>query len=325
MNMTSDDAARHALLQADSVLATKGRSFHWARHLLGAEHAARATRLYRFCRHVDDLADEADCIDRAKAALHAVRDAIITDRSSDPIVGDMLRLMQACHIDPVVPLNLIAGVAGDLELVSIADEAALLRYCYQVAGTVGLMMCSVLDVNDPAAFPHAIDLGIGMQLINISRDIAEDAAAGRRYLPQPLVRDMALEDLIMPPVHLQPGLRYAVQVMLDRADMHYLSGEQGLAYLPVRARFGILVAARVYRAIGQRLRRADYAYWQGRTVVPTTGKATVTARSLLIEPLRPQFWRVARQHNGALHDNLVGLPGVIARPSIARPETRHAG
>ena len=74
----------------------------------------------------------------------------------------------------------------DAETVRVADEAELLRYCYRAAGTVGLMMCRVLDAPEPAAAAHAVDLGIAMQLTNLCRDVADDARMGRRYLPASL-------------------------------------------------------------------------------------------------------------------------------------------
>ncbi len=298
---------------ADAVLAAKGRSFHWARHLLGRVHAARATRLYGFCRHVDDLADEATSAGAAREALASVARAVDAGTSADPIVVDALALMRECGIDPVVVLELIKGVASDIDPVRMPDQDALLRYCYQVAGTVGLMMCRVLDVDDAASFPHAIDLGIGMQLSNICRDVSEDAASDRRYLPASMIGDLPAEALILPCDSLQPRLRRCVADLLDRADIYYRSGEQGLAYLPAGARAAILVAARVYRAIGTRLRHRDYAYWTGRAMVPKGVKAALTARALLTTPVRPSFWSPSRRHDEALHAALVGLPYIVPR------------
>ena len=79
--------------------------------------------------------------------------------------------------------ELIKGVRSDLDEQILQDEAELLTYAYRVAGTVGLMMCQVLRVEDARAIPHAIDLGIGMQLTNIARDVKEDAERGRVYIP----------------------------------------------------------------------------------------------------------------------------------------------
>lgn len=310
-------AQRDALLNAADTLRAKGRSFYWAGHLLNATHAARATRLYGFCRYVDDLADEATCVEQAQRALARLSDDIAAGLSDDSATRDVLALMAECAIDPVLMLELIRGVASDLLPVRIADDADLLRYCYRVAGTVGLMMCQLLDVRDEAALRHALDLGIGMQLTNICRDVSEDARAGRRYLPASRVGALAPQLLIAPSAALQPLLRQCVAGLLAQADGYYRSGEQGLPYLPLRARGAILVAARLYRAIGTQLRRQDYAFWQARAVVPARTKAVLTVHALCSLPLASPRWRARPRHDPALHSHFADLP--YALPRSERP------
>ena len=92
-------------------------------------------------------------------------------------------LASQCQMPSDVISELIRGIESDLQPVMVGTEAELLRYCYRVAGTVGLLMCDVLGVHDSRAKAHAIDLGIGMQLTNIARDVQEDAGMGRRYVP----------------------------------------------------------------------------------------------------------------------------------------------
>ncbi|MFT5534086.1 MAG: phytoene synthase [Burkholderiaceae bacterium] len=305
-------AAHRALANADAVLAQKGRSFHWARRLLGTRHADRATRLYGFCRRIDDIADESSSPVVARAALAAIGVAIAGGKASDsePVVADMLALMVECSIAPAIVLELLHGVDSDLDPVRFVDEAELLRYCYRVAGTVGLMMCKVLDVDNPQALHHAIDLGIGMQLTNICRDVCEDAAIDRRYVPATLIGVLAPRLLVDPGPALQPKLRSAVIALLACADRYYRSGEQGLVYLPLRARAGMLVAGRVYRAIGTQLRRADYACWQGRAVVPTRTKAGLTVLAVLTLASHVEYWHPSLRHDQTLHLLLQGLPYV---------------
>ena len=307
-------AAAHApSAAAEATLARQGRSFHWARRLLGATHAARATRLYAFCRHLDDLVDEAASPEAARAALAAADRDLAAGRSDDPILQDGLALMRECGIEPEIARELIAGMASDAETVRVADEAELLRYCYRAAGTVGLMMCRVLDAREPAAAAHAVDLGIAMQLTNLCRDVADDARMGRRYLPASLVGDLSPADLIEPSPALQLKVRAAVARLLALAETYYASGEAGLPFLPLRARSGILVAGRVYRAIGHRLAAREHAYWEGRAFVPDWRKATITLAALTTQPLRGAFWSRPTSHHGQLHRALVGLPGITAR------------
>lgn len=307
------DPSHAAYAAAHAALVAKGRSFHWARRLLGAVHADRATRLYGFCRRVDDLADETQSPEAARAALFALGQSLRAGTSRDPLTADTIRLLQDCQIDPAIPLELIRGVAGDLLPVRVADEAELLRYCYRVAGTVGLMMSAALDVTDPRALPHAIDLGIAMQLTNLCRDVREDALADRRYLPASLLGEIDPARLIQPTDADRPAVCTAVAALLDLADVYYRSGEDGLAYLPANARGSILVAARVYRAIGGRLRRRGYDYWASRAWVPMGGKAVITAKALATAPFRQASRRVPRPHDPVLHRPLAGLLGINPR------------
>jgi 15-cis-phytoene synthase len=265
---------------ADDLLALRGQSFHWARRLLGTRHAERATRLYGFCRRIDDMADESPSPAAAQAALSTVRHALQIGQSDDAALVDMLQLIHECGIDPAIPLELVQGVESDLGEVRVVDIAELLRYCYQAAGTVGLMMTAALDVTSPEAMPHAMHLGMAMQLTNICRDVREDALRGRRYLPATLVGALGPSDLVAPTGATRATAARAVCTLLDLADTYYASGEHGLRHLPASARAGILVAARVYREIGVVLRKRDGDCWSSRAMVGSASKAVVTLRAL---------------------------------------------
>ena len=265
---------------ADGLLAERGHSFHWARRLLSARHAERATRLYGFCRRIDDVADETTDAAAAHAALAVIRRALRTGDCNDAETADMLQLMRTCGIDPAIPLELIRGVEGDLGNVRVTDMDELLRYCYRVAGTVGLMMTAALEVTTREALPHAIDLGIAMQLTNICRDVREDAMLGRRYLPAVLVGPLEPAALVDPTPAVRVIVTDALRMLLDTADRHYASGEQGLRHLPAGARTGILVAARAYRGIGTVLRERGFDCWSSRAAVSAAGKVAITLRAL---------------------------------------------
>ena len=290
-----------ALSAADTVLKQKGRSFYWARRLLNPEHAARATRLYSLCRYLDDLADEATSVAQARAALNDVKLAVVSGQTLEAVVQDGLLLINECGIDPQVLCQLIDGVSSDLEPVAIANLDELLRYCYQVAGTVGLMMCNVLGSKNAAAMPYAVDLGVAMQLTNICRDVQADALVGRRYLPASMVGDLPAAALVEPAALIQPQLQDCVRQLLDIAERYYRSGEMGLCYLPAGARIGILTAARIYRDIGRSLARRHYQFWQGRVVVGPARKVAVTAKLLLGASVTPSLWRPTRAHDPAMH------------------------
>ena len=301
--MTSISMNRQAmaLSEADAVLRQKGRSFYWARRLLKIEHAERATRLYSFCRYLDDLADEGTSAALSLEALNDVKSFIVGGQANHPVVQDGLLLIEECGIDPHVICQLIDGVSSDLEAAAIVNLDELLRYCYQVAGTVGLMMCNVLGTKNPAALPHAVDLGIAMQLTNICRDVQADAVAGRRYLPASMIGDLSPAALVDPAADIQPHLQECLCQLLGIAERYYRSGEMGLSYLPAGARIGILTAARIYREIGRCLARRQYQFWQGRVVVSPARKLAITAKLLLEAPVSLSFWRPTRLHEPAMH------------------------
>ncbi len=309
-NITNCQNPSTAYDHANRILIAKGRSFHWARRLLGSVHANRATRLYGFCRWIDDLADEAVSTDTAKEALNMASTDIQRGKSNSPILIDALRLIEECKIDPAIALELIQGVRSDLDPVRIETQTELLRYCYKVAGTVGLMMSAALDVVDEAALPHAIDLGIAMQLTNICRDVREDALNNRRYLPAEIVGHLDPEQLVDPTFKLKSKICAGITTLLDLANIYYESGEDGLAYLPARARSGILIAGRVYGGIGVKLRKQNCNYWTRRTVVSTFEKTKISTIAISQILWMRRFWSPSQRHDAKLHITLAGLPKV---------------
>lgn len=285
---------------AQEVLRRHGRTFHFASHLLGRRHAQRAAVLYAFCRHVDDLADQASDPAQARRELAAVGVALRSGVGADARTGAMRSLQASTGMSPAPALALLAGVSRDLDGVRLADEDALIRYAYEVAGTVGEMMCAVLDVHEPRARAFAIDLGIAMQLTNIARDVGEDARMGRRYLPAEWIGDVAPEDILAPDAALADELRAATKRLLALADRYYASGEAGLGFLPLRARLAILAAARMYRAIGARIASSGYQSWDRRAVVGTAAKSRLVAQALAACALSPRLHRRSAVHDASL-------------------------
>jgi len=265
---------------ASDVLRAKGKTFYWASRLLSRKHADRAANLYRVCRHLDDIVDEATSKSEARIELKAFKEITLSGT-----------FFIEAKIDARAFNALTEGIESDLGEVVFQNDVELLHYCYRVAGTVGIMMCNVLDVNHPDAMKPAVDLGIAMQLTNICRDVATDAQLGRRYLPATLVGCPGLEDLIAPPMDKRCELASALKAMLELAERYYASGERGIVYLPVGARFGILLAARLYREIGIKLARREYDYWTHRVHLNRLEKIFITVRTLVQFTSSSLYWR----------------------------------
>ena len=169
------------------TLAFRARSFRWASAFLSPMQRQRVAALYAFCRAVDDLADADWATPEAQRDLDRLQAALEAEPEGSSLwPAEYLwfrELCLECGISFSIVRELLVGMRSDLDVVRVRSDRELVRYCYRAAGTVGLMMCAVLDVRDQRALRHAIDLGIGMQLTNIARDVLEDAETCRVYLP----------------------------------------------------------------------------------------------------------------------------------------------
>ena len=288
------------------VLARHGKSFYWASLFLGHKMANRAARLYEFCRFVDDIAD-GDLPHRHETLADISASLKANDSSSGPEVEAFLNLASEVNIPMQAATELLDGMLLDQQPTAMKDQAELLRYCHAVAGTVGLMMCRILNCKHPRADHFAIDLGVAMQLTNIARDVLEDAKMGRRYLPQQWVNFSAAE-IATGQIEYRYPTSKAIEQLLNLADKYYNSALLGIQLLPFRSRFSITVALRVYRQIGVLLRRRKLAWWKGRVVVNKIEKTLLSLYSLV--DLRP---KKVPPHQSELHQSLQGLAGVDAK------------
>jgi phytoene synthase len=295
-----------------AVLARHGKTFRWAGRFLSAARLQRAARLYRILRFLDDVADEdIGSAGAGPALLHWVYDTLQTGKDTGelpaPLREELQYLLSELAVDPAVLAALVAGLLQDIDGVQLATQEELLRYSYRVAGTVGLMMCAVFDVRDPAAAAFAIDLGIAMQLTNICRDVKEDAERGRRYLPLAV----AAEVLQAPGSVEDAAVRGALADTLALAERYYQSGLSGLGYLPWQARWTIACAAVLYRAIGRKLQRRRLDWQRGRVFLGS-GEKTLTVLLQLPWLLVSLLRAPAAEHEAALHVGLRCLPHVAS-------------
>ena len=293
----------HDLDNPEKILATSGESFFWARRFLGKKMGHDAAVLYSFCRVLDDMAD-GDLPDGFEH-LSAIQASLEKGEWNDhALLRHHAPMVNEYNLPKDVIASLVEGLMDDqADEVLLPDEESLIQYAYKVAGTVGLLMCEILNNSDPKAKPHAVDLGIAMQLTNIARDVVEDARMGRRYLPGSWVGNMSPEDIV--DAALDPygpdgvQITRAVERLLDLAESYYASGRAGLAYLPARAHFSIGVAAKVYRQIGRQLLRSKDS-WHGKRQVTSKGSkmlCTVRATANLVRRLP----HARRPHNTELH------------------------
>lgn len=267
------------IVAARASLATHGRTFALASLVLPAAARDEAAIVYAFCRAADDAIDErCDPSD-----LGAMRAELFGREPARPLIDAFLDVARRRDVPLEAALELLEGVGSDVGAVRIRDEAALHRYAHAVAGTVGLMMAPLLGARDPRAAAHAAELGLAMQLTNIARDVGEDSGKDRVYLPATWLAEEGLSSDEVASGHADPEVVHRVVLrVLDRADLHYRRGELGLRYLPFRARISIAIAARVYRAIGEVVRRKGASALSERAVVSPLARLWYAAHGAIV-------------------------------------------
>ena len=251
-----------------------GKSFYWASFFLPKRNKDAATKLYSICRFFDDLADDSN-EDQTKILTGEFKK--ICDDLSHPIN----EFFTSHNLSIKILGDLVDGLVKDQTDVRIKNEKELIQYAYQVAGTVGLMMSPLIMVNNNKANKHAIDLGIAMQLTNIARDIYEDALMNRIYLPQDWINNTDISELT--DISSNKDLiqiKSAIKRLILLSETYYKNGFAGMRYIPLKTRLAIFFAAKIYRAIGQKIKKNRYEYSYKRIYVSTIEKLFITFISI---------------------------------------------
>lgn len=269
------------------------QSFSAASQLFDSETRERAWLLYAWCRRCDDIADnqvlggelgdQSDLDSRLALIRKLTAKAFAGEPTGDPAFDALGVVAEECGLTPAMAEDVIAGFQLDSEDWRPRTEADMMRYCYHVAGAVGVMMAVVMDVDpkDQDTLDRANDLGLAFQLSNIARDIVEDDAAGRCYLPVMWLVEQDIE----PGQHTKPHHREELAEMAARlvalVEKHEAAARVGAERLPFRSRWAVLSAARIYGAIGRKVRTRGTEAWNSRTFVPRWEKAFYGARAFL--------------------------------------------
>lgn len=261
---------------AKAIIEQGSKSFAAAAKLFDTETREKAFMLYAWCRYCDDQIDgqdlgfgmqspepeeQARILERLFEQTEAAMAGTPTD---DPVFAAFQRVFQVSNMDRRYPLELLEGFAMDVSRREYLTLEDTLVYCYHVAGVVGAMMATIMGVTDQPTLNRAIDLGMAFQLTNISRDVMEDAADNRIYLPRDWLSEAG------GPIEAQqfPGQEAAIFPVVDRllseADRYYDSAVHGISHLPFRCAWAIAAARKVYGAIGEEVRHQGPQAWEQR-------------------------------------------------------------
>ena len=259
-----------------NYLALFAKSFNWAGFFLPKNTYHDCSKLYAFCRVLDDLVDDQTSLELRSERFNKIKDVfekgykqtndrekLIGQNEYDLIVNNMIKIADKNNIKKIILDDLIEGVSSDLKSrVYLRSVKDLLVYSYRVAGTVGIMMAKILNVNDTRSLKGAIDLGIAMQLTNIARDVIEDKKMNRQYI--------------------KPDFEN-IEATLKLADMFYESSFSSIKNIPFKYRFAIIVARRVYRQIGRKIvKKGNMSNYEkaGKIYINNFGKIFQTFLSL---------------------------------------------
>jgi phytoene synthase len=273
-------------MNPEDIMAYHARSFAPATRFLPRRDRHVMARLYVLCRTVDDIADEIGG-PVGQRQLQDLQDDLCLQYPKGRLGIEAHDLFHERPSGLSAFADLVAAAAADTGSVCITDNTELDQYCMGVAGTVGVMVCSVFNIDAPH-HAKAADLGKAMQLTNICRDVLEDARNGRRYLPFTLCPH-APSDIAAGVPESIASAEDAMQSLLGHADHLYLSGRSALVVLPLRLRLAVVSAAAMYEGIGTELRHRGYQPLAGRAVVPKGRKVRLAVRAVFGELLKNRY------------------------------------
>ncbi|MXO66998.1 phytoene/squalene synthase family protein [Altericroceibacterium endophyticum] len=297
---------REWLVQKSKASIAKGsKSFSAASALFGRATRERVWLLYAWCRQCDDITDgqdhggvlqeQANVEQRVKGIRVLTHRALDGQPTADLAFDAFGQVAMEARIDRQLADDVIDGFALDAKGWRPRTEADMMRYCYHVAGAVGVMMALVMGVSpdDHETLDRACDLGFAFQLNNIARDIYEDDAAGRCYLPV----EWLVEEDIPPGQHMKPAYREKlvklVKRLVDMAESHEAAARYGARALTLRQRWAVLSAANIYGAIGREVRKRGAEAWNSRVHTSAAAKARFVSKGFyqaLRRAPEPEKW-----------------------------------
>ncbi len=256
----------------DGIANNSGRTFYLASRLLPEEKRRAVRALYAFCRVTDDLIDRS--AGDLEEGLAAWRSCTMTfpPPCDNPVAVAWADTRIRYRIPARYAEQLVHGVAADLQKKRYASFEELTVYCYGVASTVGLMSMHIVGYSGREAIPYAIKLGVAMQLTNILRDVPEDYAAGRIYLPQDELAAFGLSDKDIAAGCNDERWQRFMQFQIARNRQLYAEALPGVAELLPAGRYAVAAAAELYRALLDDIEQHDYDVFRHRAHLSTFGK-----------------------------------------------------
>ncbi|HET8625493.1 MAG TPA: phytoene/squalene synthase family protein [Gemmatimonadales bacterium] len=281
---------------AERITAEWARSFYFASRFLPAEKRRAIFALYDYCRHADNLVDQRGgrSPKQVRLALRDLGAAVARiHRGEQPDDPHWLALWDTLRRYPIPLepfLELLDGLATDLEVVEVRDFPQLERYCRLVAGGVGLMLGPILGAAHEGFSAAGVRLGIAMQLTNVLRDVAEDLDAGRVYLPATELVQFGLTRADLEKRRATSAFRSLMRFQIERARRYFESGGRVVRLFPPDgSRLTVRLLQKTYAGILDAIERLDYDVFRARAYVSAPRKLMILGRAAWTE----RAWNVA--------------------------------
>ena len=268
-----------ALVKNISLIKKNSKTFYLASAFLPRKIKKKVLEVYAFCRLYDDNVD-----------LHL-------DNNLDNLEAKIIHL----NLDEQVIEQIKIGIDSDRKFMRYNNIDELIQYSYRVAGCVGLIMCELINVKNVEYKYHAIDLGVAMQLTNICRDISEDLSNGRVYIPKSMLPkdNISIKD---------EDVAVCIKELLSLSEKYYESALHAIKNIPMRSRFSILLALRLYQAIGTKINKSPNIYSTSK-INTTKFEKLLILISCVFEFLFIHLFPIRKKHhNSELHKSIKGLP-----------------
>ncbi len=275
---------------AREVTRRHAKSFYFASWMLFGARRRAAFALYAFCRRLDDLVDEgspsignlSERLGLASSVVERLYETSALPEDAPWPHDELLALrhtIRRYHVPKAPFLDLIAGMSMDVSKTRYETFEQLDLYCYRVAGTVGLLMSPVLGVREERAAEAAAALGKAMQLTNILRDIREDYARGRVYVPRRELEQFGVTEAALAEGRVDERFVALMQFQIERAERLYALGATGFgAIRHFGGRTTVRLMSAIYRRILAVIRASQFDVFSQRARVPLSSKLLIAAR-----------------------------------------------
>ncbi len=277
--------------ESKALCAAHATSFFLASQLLPPPQRDAAYAIYGFCRHADNLVDNANESGKRESDILHLRNQLSDAWNGQKTIPLVDAFVETCHeygISQKWGFDLLHGLSADLEKKTYATFDELYYYCYHVASIPGILIAHIGGA-PPHAYAYAEALGIGMQLTNIIRDAREDAQMGRIYFPHDELREFEVNESQLLAGEINEPLRAFLAFQVARARKYYDEAQKGMNYLPVPARTALELCAVFYRAILDEVEKRDYDIFTQRVTVSPDEKERLLNNALHGTPLPPHL------------------------------------